>query len=103
MDSHDQYAQRIEETAESGRSVGASYARTRSEQTQPPEYEPRPQGGVFRSHSKDYKELCQLGAKDFEGTTDPSEAENWLKSTERIFTLMGCSWEDRFEFIVSLL
>ena len=44
-----------------------------------------------------------MGAKDFEGTTDPAEAEKWLKRTERIFTLMGCSMEDRFEFIVSLL
>ena len=102
MDSQDRYAQRIEDTAESGRSVGASYARTRSERTQPPEPAPRPQGAL-RSRSKDYKELRQLGAKDFEGTTDPAEAEKWLKRTERIFTLMGCSMEDRFEFIVSLL
>ena len=44
-----------------------------------------------------------MGALDFEGTTNPAEAKKWLKRTERIFTLMGCSGEDRFEFIVSLL
>ena len=42
MDSHDQYAQRIEESAESGRSVGASHAQ--SEQSVSPEPADRLQG-----------------------------------------------------------
>ena len=40
---------------------------------------------------------------DFTGTTDPAEAETWLKRTERIFTLMGSTEEDQFFLIVSLL
>ena len=55
------------------------------------------------SRSKDYKELRQLGAIDFNGTTDPAEAETWLKRIERIFTLMGCTLVDQIEFVVSLL
>ena len=101
MDSQDQFAQRIEESAESERSEGASRAPTN--QSVAPEPERRPQGGERKSRSKDLKELRQLGAKDFEGTTDPAEAESWLKRTERLFILMGCSREDRFEFVVSLL
>ena len=82
MDSHDQYAQRIEESAESGRSVGASHAQ--SEQSVPPEPEHRPQGGERRSRSKDIKELRQLGAIDFTGTIDTAEAETRLKKTENM-------------------
>ena len=60
-------------------------------------------GYAPRSRSKDFKELRQLGAVDFHGTTDPAKAETWLKQTERIFTLLRCSREDQFDFIVSLL
>ena len=56
-----------------------------------------------KSKSKDFKELRQLGAVDFGGTTDPAEAETWLKRTERIFTLMRCTKKDQFDFAVSLL
>ena len=101
MDSQEQFSQRIEDTAESGRSEGASHAL--SDQSLPPEPERRPQGGEQMSRSKDYKELRQLGAIDFNGTTDPAEAETWLKRIERIFTLMGCTLVDQFKFVVSLL
>ena len=80
MNSQVQYAQRIEESPESGRSVRASYAH--SEQSLPPEPEHRPQGGELRSRSREYKELRQLGAVDFNGTIDPAEVETWLKRTE---------------------
>ena len=88
MESQDQFAQRIEESAESERSEGASHAPT--DQSLAPEPKRRPQGGERKSRSKDLKELRQLGAKDFEGTTDLAEAEAWLKRTERLFVLMGC-------------
>ena len=101
MDSHNQYAQRIEESTESGRSIGASHAHF--EQSVPPEPEHRPQEEKLRSRSKDIKELRQLGSIDFTGTIDPAEAEPWLKRTERIFILMGCTREDQFQFVVSLL
>ena len=101
MDSKDQFAQRIEESAESGRSRGASHAQ--NEQTRTPGSVIRTQGQERKSRSKDVKELRQLGAIDFSGTIDPAEAEAWLKRTERIFTLMGSTEEDQLALIVSLL
>ena len=56
-----------------------------------------------RSRSEKLRELHQLGAIEFCGTTDPAEAVTWLKRTERIFTLMRCTREDQFGFTVSLL
>ena len=73
MESQDQYAQRVEESAESGRSRGASYAR--SDRTPNTESANRSQGRGQRFRSKDFRELRQLGALDFNGTTDPAEAE----------------------------
>ena len=100
MASQSNNAQRDEGTAESRPLVEVSQARNAYTPTPPmtgtPSFE-------LRSRSKDYKELRQLGAKDFEGTTDPAKAEIWLKRTERVFTQMRCSREDQLNFIVSLL
>ena len=63
----------------------------------------RTPGYELRSRSKDIKELRQLEAADFHGTTDPAEAETWLKRTERIFRLMRCTVKDQLDFAVSLL
>ena len=52
---------------------------------------------------RDYKELRKLGAIDFSGTIDPVEAEKWLKRTERVFTMMRCVPEEKFDYAVSLL
>ena len=101
MSSQDRYAQRTEESADSERSVGDSQAR--QERTPNRESVNRSQGRGQRFRSKDFRELCQLGAKEFSGATDPAEAETWLKGTERIFTLMGSTEEEQFVFIVSLL
>ncbi|XP_042059547.1 uncharacterized protein LOC121804064 [Salvia splendens] len=56
----------------------------------------RPRGGNF-------KELRKMGAVDFVGTTDPAEAEIWLKRTELVFNQMACIAEERFDYAVSLL
>ena len=101
MSSRDRYVQRTEESADSERSIGESYAR--HERTPNLESINRSQGRGQRFRSKDFRELRQLGAKEFSGTTDPAEAEAWLKGTERIFTLMGSTEEEQFVFIVSLL
>ncbi|XP_074322831.1 uncharacterized protein LOC141659805 [Apium graveolens] len=52
---------------------------------------------------RDYKELRKLGAIDFYGTVDLAEAEKWLKRTERIFIMMRCAPEEKFDYAVSLL
>ena len=88
MDPSEQYAQRTEDSAQSRRSTEASNV--------PPENTPRservqetPERDV-RSRSKNFKELRQLGVVDFYGTTDPAEAETWLKRTERVFGMIRC-------------
>ena len=101
MESHTQDAQRIEETADS-RPLIESSSVTR-EQPPPTELTRGTQEQAQRSRSKNFKELRQLGAIDFYGTTDLAEAETWLKRTERVFTLMRCTMEEQFDFAVSLL
>ena len=101
MSSRDRYIQRTEESADSECSIGVSYAR--SEQTPNQESINRAPVRGQRLRSRDFRELRQLGAVDFSGTTDPAEAEAWLKRTERIFTLMGSTEEEQFMLIVSLL
>ena len=50
-----------------------------------------------------FSQLLKLGATSFSGTLDPAEAEAWLKRTERIFNLMYCTPEERFDYAVFLL
>ncbi|WOG86435.1 hypothetical protein DCAR_0205639 [Daucus carota subsp. sativus] len=52
---------------------------------------------------RNYKELRKLGATDFYGTVDPTEAESWLKRTKRVFNMMHCGDEEKFDYAVSLL
>ena len=101
IDSQDQNAPRIEGSAESRRSVGASHAQY--EHTPPPGSVHGAAGPKQRSRSKIFKELWQFVAVDFVGTTDPAEAETWLKRTERIFTQMRSTREEQFDLAVSLL
>ena len=55
------------------------------------------------SRERRFGQLRKLGATSFSGTLDPAEAEAWLKSTERIFNLMYCTPEERFDYAVFLL
>ncbi|XP_074376881.1 uncharacterized protein LOC141718399 [Apium graveolens] len=52
---------------------------------------------------RDYKELRKFGAIDFPGTVDPAEAEKWLKRTERVFIMIRCAPEEKFDYAVLLL
>ena len=52
---------------------------------------------------RQYDKLRKNGAMDFRGTTDPMEAERWLRSTERIFEQMEYTPEERLDYAVSLL
>ena len=103
MDSPSHNAQRIEGTADSEYSLEVSQAPPRHSRTHSATPTHRTQRQEPRSRSKAIKELRQLGAVDFFGTTDPAEKETWLKRTVRVFTLMGSTEEDQFFYIVSLL
>ena len=50
-----------------------------------------------------YEQLRKLGATPFLGTLDPAEAESWLESVERVFTLMQCTPDEKFNYAVFLL
>ena len=101
MDSHGQFAQRIEDSAEPRPSTEASHVP--NEPTPHYEWLQETLERDLRSRSKNFKELRQLGAVDFYGTTDPAEAETWLNRTERVFTMMRCTTEEQYDFVVSLL
>ena len=104
MESHDQFAQRIENSAKPRHSTEASHVP--QEQTPHSERLQETPSRDLRSRSKNFKELRQLGAVDFYGTTDPAEAETWLKRIERVFSMMSmmrCTVEEQYDFVVSLL
>ena len=52
---------------------------------------------------RNYKELRKLGESDFYGTVDPAKAESWLKRIKRVFNMMHCGDEEKFDYAVSLL
>ena len=70
---------------------------------QPPPNQPDMNTSTHAHRAKKFEQLRKLGANSFSGTLDPAEAEAWLKSTERIFNLMHCTPEERFDYAVFLL
>ncbi|MBN8152354.1 hypothetical protein J0J37_22530, partial [Vibrio vulnificus] len=50
-----------------------------------------------------FEKLRKLGVNPFHGTTDPAEAEAWLESTDRVFNLMHCTPDEKFDYAVFLL
>ena len=53
--------------------------------------------------AKRFEQLRKLGAVSFCGTLDPAEAESWLENTERVFNLMQCTAEEKFDYAAFLL
>ena len=56
-----------------------------------------------RLRDRRYDKLRKYGEVDFLGSTDPVEAENWLKRTERFLNMMQCTPDEKFDYVVSLL
>ncbi|KAL0440175.1 UNVERIFIED_CONTAM: hypothetical protein Slati_2500500, partial [Sesamum latifolium] len=52
---------------------------------------------------KNYEVVRRQGAKVFTGTTDPAEAEEWLRNTERVLDRIECTVEQKLKYAVSLL
>ena len=57
----------------------------------------------FAPRERRFEKLRKLGATPFCGTLDPAEAESWLESTKRVFNLMQCTPEEKFDYVVFLL
>ncbi|XP_050215554.1 uncharacterized protein LOC126666735 [Mercurialis annua] len=51
---------------------------------------------------KNYERVRKQGAKTFGGTTDPAEAEEWLRDTERVLDKIECAPQQKLEYAVSL-
>ncbi|KAL0291048.1 UNVERIFIED_CONTAM: hypothetical protein Scaly_2651700 [Sesamum calycinum] len=51
---------------------------------------------------KNYEVVRRQGAKVFAGTTDPAEAEEWLRNTERVLDKIECTPEQKLRYVVSL-
>ncbi|KAL0404199.1 UNVERIFIED_CONTAM: hypothetical protein Sradi_2060700 [Sesamum radiatum] len=64
-----------------------------------PQSQPQPQDAVI---DKKYEIVRRQGAKVFAGTTDPPEAEEWLRNTERLLDRIECTPEQRLRYTVSL-
>ncbi|KAL0302448.1 UNVERIFIED_CONTAM: hypothetical protein Scaly_2564500 [Sesamum calycinum] len=62
--------------------------------------QPQPQDAVI---DKNYEVVRRQGAKVFAGTTDPAEAEEWLRNTERVLDKIQCTSEQKLRYVVSLL
>ena len=52
---------------------------------------------------KRYDRLRKMGATNFQASTDPIEAERWLREIERIFLHMQYTSEEKLDYAVSLL
>ncbi|MQL81945.1 hypothetical protein Taro_014412, partial [Colocasia esculenta] len=53
------------------------------------------QGGGNRGAGDLHRNFRRLNPPRFSGSTDPDEAEHWLKETERIFRVMQCAAGDK--------
>ncbi|KAK4406534.1 hypothetical protein Sango_0659900 [Sesamum angolense] len=61
--------------------------------------QPQPRDAVI---GKNYEVVRRQGAKVFAGTTDPAEAEEWLRNTERVLDRIECTPEQKLRYAVSL-
>ena len=61
------------------------------------------QGLENRPRGRRYDKLRKYGAVDFLGSTDPVEAEKWLKRTERVLNMMKCTPDEKFGYVVVVL
>ena len=50
-----------------------------------------------------FEHFRKLGPPVFKGTTDPFEAEAWVKRMEKLFTTMGCIDDRRVTFATFML
>ncbi|KAL0311691.1 UNVERIFIED_CONTAM: RNA-directed DNA polymerase [Sesamum calycinum] len=57
-----------------------------------PQPQPQSQDAVI---DKNYEVVRRQGAKVFAGTTDPAEAEEWLRNTERVLDRIECTFEQK--------
>ncbi|XP_075078644.1 uncharacterized protein LOC142164590 [Nicotiana tabacum] len=50
-----------------------------------------------------FEKMRKMGGVEFEGTTDPTVAEQWLERMERVFEQLECTNASKFKYAISLL
>ncbi|XP_055822039.1 uncharacterized protein LOC129890525 [Solanum dulcamara] len=50
-----------------------------------------------------FEKMRKMGGVEFEGTIDPTDAEQWLERMERVFEQLECSDVAKFKYAISLL
>ncbi|XP_070026272.1 uncharacterized protein [Nicotiana sylvestris] len=50
-----------------------------------------------------FEKMRKMSGVEFEGTTDPTVAEQWLERMERVFDQLECTNADKFKYVISLL
>ncbi|XP_070026626.1 uncharacterized protein [Nicotiana sylvestris] len=50
-----------------------------------------------------FEKMRKMGGVEFEGTTDPTVAEQWLEHMERVFEQLECTNAAKFKYAISLL
>ncbi|KAJ8770542.1 hypothetical protein K2173_018033 [Erythroxylum novogranatense] len=64
---------------------------------------PQPSASAPVQKGRRFDRLKKYGAVDFFGTSDPEEAEIWLRKTERVLDQMECEDDERVIYAASLL
>ncbi|XP_070049289.1 uncharacterized protein [Nicotiana tomentosiformis] len=50
-----------------------------------------------------FEKMRKMGGVEFEGTTYPTIAEQWLERMERVFEQLECTNASKFKYVISLL
>nr|XP_016483443.1 PREDICTED: uncharacterized protein LOC107804130 [Nicotiana tabacum] len=60
-------------------------------------------GTMSEPSEMNFEKMRKMGGVEFEGTTDPTVAEQWLERMERVFEQLECTNAAKFKYAISLL
>ncbi|XP_075112237.1 uncharacterized protein LOC142182147 [Nicotiana tabacum] len=60
-------------------------------------------GTMSEPSEMNFEKMRKMGGVEFEGTTDPTVAEQWLECMERVFEQLECTNAAKFKYAISLL
>ncbi|XP_070045517.1 uncharacterized protein [Nicotiana tomentosiformis] len=60
-------------------------------------------GTMSEPSEMNFEKMRKMGGVEFEGTTDPTVAEQWLERMERVFEQLECTYAAKFKYVISLL
>nr|XP_016489286.1 PREDICTED: uncharacterized protein LOC107809207 [Nicotiana tabacum] len=60
-------------------------------------------GTMSEPSEMNFEKMRKMSGVEFEGTTDPTVAEQWLERMERVFDQLECTNADKFKYVISLL